>query len=1276
MLKRFLAYFKGDRKYFAIVFFILILIISVGLITPVQIENKKADWNSELSSKILEIESGMKSLFKQKESNLLSAKEIIKSELHQTLNTAEYEYGNLKSLVNQTEYDNYSIEIVAPNGKIIAWNHSLAVEQDEIFPFVYPINEVHFFNSPLITYLTIIDTVILHSDRFYLILSSPIEKKYTLQNKYYSKVSFSEELSEMFHTSVTVHYDPFAQSPKDGRMHSVILLNNQESKVGSINFFKPSLNIEVGELQETSARIQILLLVIGIMFLTIGMKSDFASIKKRSIKFFILVVYLAAIRIVLFWISFPSRYIDGPLVDPSYFSSTFAWGVVKSPIEFFITNIFLVIIGIKFFLYSIEYFREKDTNRFKILKYLSSPILVILSLYTMRGLAASIKSVVFDSTIRYFKEPDLIPSLPALLMNLNILVLTFASIFVIIAIILIAGKYLRIFNNKKPVFSLILFVIIVEALCLIFFLKHSEPLITIFMYSGFFALIFLLIANLLYRTKPVSLSIIYSSLIASLIAISMLNHFNLELERRSLKVIAYEVNRANKELLSYLVDETLRNSVQNNRLVSSFYKLNSNYDAEAFIAWSRSSLQRESLSSELVIFDRNFKSLGKFTVDFDEVVDYKQLLEKKSDFEITSAEFPITSHAGIGFAGVVPVEKENIVTGYIGVASKFSIENLGAAGFPDFLESNKAAMSSVVDLNLVKVFEFSDNKLIQAKGNIFPSKELREQIFNVKLSSYNDGWANLSFYDEDYIAFILRNTTDGIEKTTVVAVKEKEIAWSLYNFFKIFILHSIFILLLALIFIALRYLKLKYTFRTKLLIAFMLVSIIPIIALAAYNREVVKERTTSAIFNELSKRSEYLENHINAQKHKNPDRNFESVFTNASNELKIAFSVYENSEKEYSSRNEYYKNGLLPNKINPEAHYNLNYLSYRELLVKESIDKYVYDAYYRKIDFGDRSFILGVNDAFNKIELSYSPVEADVFLFGVYSFAVIIITLLSTLFANQISAPIRQLTRATNAVAQGDLSIQLQNKEKGELKELLDGFNAMTGELQKNQKDIAELERETAWKEMAKQVAHEIKNPLTPMKLSVQQLVASYNDRKAEFDEILKKLSQAILNQIENLSLIASEFSSFAKMPSLKLEKIDLVPIINDTINLFGDEEVEINFISEIENAVVESDNSQMRRMLINLVRNAIQAEANKINVKLSVEEKFSIIDISDNGIGISSENQNKIFETNFTTKEKGLGLGLKLIKRFLENTGGEISLISSSSDGTIFRLKIPVKSS
>jgi signal transduction histidine kinase len=1274
MKKKILSYFKGDRKYFAIVFFVFLLIVVVGLVTPVLLEKKKTNWETQLAEKITQVEEGIKVLLAEKESELISVKSQIKNDLQQTLFAEEYEYGKLISLINQKNFSSYSIEIVAPNGKIIAWNNISAIRQEEVFPFVYPVNEVYFFNSPLVTYLTIIDTMLLHGDRFYLLLSKPIEKQYSLQNKFYEEISFSEELSQKYNTLFTVYYDPFSQPSRDGRKHSVILLNSQNSKIGSVNFFKPSLSYEISEIQETATRIQIFLLVVGLFLLTFGLKSDFQSIRWKSVRLAILIVYLAALRLILYWSGFPSRFLNGPVVDPSYFSSTFAWGIVKTPIEFFITNILLVIIGLKFFQYILEYFKENDSGRLTLIKFISTPLIAILAFYTLRGFAASVKSVVFDSTIRYFKEPDLIPSLPALFMNLNILLLGVAIVFVVISFVLVIGKFIKLLKSEPSLTKFVSLFVLLQISCFIFFIRQPEPLVTPLMWIAFLSLIFLVILNLLFREKNLMINVIYSSLIASVIAISMLNYFNLELERRSLKVIAYEVNRANKELLSYLVEETLRNSLQNEKLVSSLYTLNSNYDSEAFIAWSRSSLQRESLSSELIIFDRNLKLNGRFNVGFDEEINYKKLLQVKNESGISITEIESDSENGISYAGIVPISNNNIIDGFIGVAAKFNVENLGATDFPDFLESNKAAIGSVIDLNLVKIFEFADNKLISAKGNVFPSKEQREHLMNVELSPDGDGWTNLSFYGEDYITYVLKTNWDASDKTTVVSIKEKEIAWSLYNFFKIFVVHSIFILVLVGLLIFFRVINIKYSFRTKLLGAFLLVSIIPIVALAIYNREVVRERTNSAIFNELSKRSEYLENHVNAQIQKHPERDFLTAFENAGKELGIAFTIYENSERIFSSKKEYFDNRLIPGKLKSEVHYHLNYLSYREALTKEYIDNYIYDAYYRKIDVSDRAFILGVNDAFNKIELFYSPVDADVFLFGIYSFAVIVITLLSTLFANQISSPIRQLTRATNAVAQGDLSVQLENKEKGELKELLDGFNSMTNELQKNQNDIAELERESAWKEMAKQVAHEIKNPLTPMKLSVQQILAAYNDKKTEFDEILKKLSQAILNQIDNLSLIASEFSSFAKMPSLKLEEFDLVSIVSDTVHLFGEDEAKIKFQSESISVIVESDNSQLRRMFINLIRNSIQARASIISIKITTVNGFAIVDISDNGKGISPENQNKIFDSNFTTKEKGLGLGLKLIKRFLENTNGEIKLISSSLDGTEFRIRIPIK--
>jgi len=252
------------------------------------------------------------------------------------------------------------------------------------------------------------------------------------------------------------------------------------------------------------------------------------------------------------------------------------------------------------------------------------------------------------------------------------------------------------------------------------------------------------------------------------------------------------------------------------------------------------------------------------------------------------------------------------------------------------------------------------------------------------------------------------------------------------------------------------------------------------------------------------------------------------------------------------------------------------------------------------------------------------------------------------------------------------MNVEIVNKEKGEIRDLVQSFNSMTRELQKNQIELAELERENAWKEMAKQVAHEIKNPLTPLKLSVQQLIATFRDKSDKFDSVFEKVTQTILAQIENLSSIATEFSRFAKMPSLKLEIADLIPVLKDTLNLFVDEKINIKLNSEVHFAETETDINQFRRMTINLIRNSIQAESTGINIHVKLIDNDFVFLFSDNGKGISAENKDKIFEPSFTTKEKGMGIGLKLIKRFLEGINGNIILLETSDKGTTFKITIP----
>ena len=1272
---KFLKTLGGDRKYFAIVFFILILIFLSGIFTPFLINSKRQNWDIELKSSLASMETYVNNKFNKKETELLSTLQWLKRNLAITLKSNTYEYRELIQLVNTEDKKQYSLEIAAPNGKLIAWNENPVIEQNEIFPLAYPFGETYFYSNGLKTYLTIVDTVQVQNDIFYVIVSYLIEKNYYLQNKYYTEVSFQKEISDKFLTQCTIDYNPFSPPERDGRVYSFPLLNNKNSKVGQVNIYKPSFNSTVTEIKNTSAKVQGLLVVLACFFIVLGFRKDFAGIKSRFFRLIISIISLSIIRVLFFIVGFPSLLMKGPFTNPAYFSSTFAWGIVKSPIEFFVTNLFLIVIALQMFKYIYRYSLEEKHNRFLILKILTTPFFAIIFYYLLRALSASIKSVIFDSTIRYFKEPTPIPNVNIMFMNLNVLMLGSAIILAMAGILILIGKYWRLLEKgENSNLKFVLFFLLIVTGGYFFFDYQPEPLITPLLVVLFISALCFLVYFSYFRSHNYAQNVIYSTIVASIITATMMNFFNLQLEKQSLKTVAFEIIRANKNLINYMIDETLRSTLRNNELVESYFRANINYNAEAFKVWAGSPMQRESMNSGIFLYDEEMNEMGKFSVGINASLTFPDsvLIKGSSEPQIFLIKNNSNGSDNI-YAGLVPVMRKGMVSGYVAAVVEFSIQNIGSRNFPDFLESNKTLLGSVIDVSLLKIFEFTNGKLTQLFGDIYPSREQMIPILNTKLTKFNEAWINFTIYNNNYIAYIIKLSDGGEEKLITVAVKDKQVTWDLFNFFKIFLVHSLIILILFLLMLFTKALRIQQTFRSRLLLAFLFVSVIPIALLAVYNREIVSTSSEKAIFEELNNRSDYLERHVTAQLTKHTGRDYVTAFKNAAKELDISFGVYENSNLLYSSRENLYKTGLFGNKLNPQAYFNLFYLNYREFLSKEHLDKFIFDAYYRKIRINNTPLILSVNDAFNKIRPAFATSDIDVILFGIYSFAVIIIIIVSMILANQISAPIRRLTKATEAVAQGDLNISLVNKETGEMKDLYDGFNSMTAELQNKQIELAELERETAWKEMAKQVAHEIKNPLTPIKLAIQQLVASYKEKRQDFDSILDRVTTTTLHQIDNLSQIASEFSNFAKMPSIKLTVFDMLPVIKDTLNLFVHERVKIKLNTKITLAKIEADVSQLRRMIINLVRNSIQANASEITVQLIQKDNNYLLIISDDGEGIKEEFKNKIFNMNFTTKEKGMGIGLKLAKRFLDGIGGKIELVSSNEKGTTFEISIPV---
>ncbi len=245
-----------------------------------------------------------------------------------------------------------------------------------------------------------------------------------------------------------------------------------------------------------------------------------------------------------------------------------------------------------------------------------------------------------------------------------------------------------------------------------------------------------------------------------------------------------------------------------------------------------------------------------------------------------------------------------------------------------------------------------------------------------------------------------------------------------------------------------------------------------------------------------------------------------------------------------------------------------------------------------------------------------------------------------------------------------------------EINMLLLAYNRMIEELERNATVLAQNERDLAWREMAKQVAHEIKNPLTPMRLSIQSFQRKFQPEDPNFNQKLNDFSESLIQQIDTMSAVASAFSDFASMPAQQNELLNVVEVVELTLDIF--QEDFIVFECAEKKIISKIDRTQLIRVVTNLVKNAIQAipenqETKMIFVSIESLKNEVIISIKDNGSGINPEHINNIFEPKFTTKSSGMGLGLGIIKNIIENYNGTITFDTKFGRGTIFTVTLPI---
>jgi len=601
-------------------------------------------------------------------------------------------------------------------------------------------------------------------------------------------------------------------------------------------------------------------------------------------------------------------------------------------------------------------------------------------------------------------------------------------------------------------------------------------------------------------------------------------------------------------------------------------------------------------------------------------------------------------------------------------------------GYPELL-LNQKEIETIINLNQYSFAKYKKNKLVNNSGDFVYTLSLFEQpIFNeTGFSIQNYDWNNHLLYQSDKNSVV------------IISSPQKTIFNYITTFSYLFLLCFIVILFFGIVLkINPFHWHIAYTdFSTKIQL-FIISSIFLSFILFGWgtsyyikkqhlekNKKNISEKVQSVLI-ELEHKLGGAKSLTQAQYEE-----MEYYLIKFSNVFYTDINLYDKRGMLLaSSRSEIFNTGLISEKMEPNAFRELHFNGKSSFIHQEKIGGLNYLSAYVPFRNENNEILAYMNLPYfakqNELENDLSSFYTA--LLNIYGLLFLISAIIAVFFANYISEPLRMIKDKISALQLGKSYEQIDWQSNDEIGSLVLEYNQKVLELERSAQLLIKSERESAWREMAKQVAHEIKNPLTPMKLSIQQLQRLANDNPDDLNDRIDRTAKTLIEQIETLTKIADEFSSFAKMPKADESTIAILPIIETTIDLFN-KTTNIKLTNNCtSNPTIVADKDQISRVFNNLIKNALQAipddRTGEIKITLQDKNEVVLISIKDNGTGIPEDKKDKIFVPNFTTKTTGMGLGLAIVKNIIEAINGSIRFETQENIGTTFFIELPISSS
>ncbi len=984
-----------------------------------------------------------------------------------------------------------------------------------------------------------------------------------------------------------------------------------------------------------------------------------AEIKKPSLIWWLITVgFIAVIRVFDTFFIYPTLF----NIPGFYFTPQLYFFFVFSSPANLVLNLFLVLLflwQLKSMIISLEQ-KVSYKNIYKIFVYLFLVISIIFSVAVL---------LMADQFLTAYDEK--ISGIYILFNFLGFLELLFVVLITLIIYFLFDINLIlfNLFKIKKVFFALT----IIISLLLLYFcnIENEIILLTSFLFVG------LCIISIIFDYKlNIYLYYLFVVLILSFSGAFIINVTKHELKDAKQKITASLLSRENDPYLEYLleklvlkikkdqfinsiINDSINNSDKNillkNYLVKKYFKgYFSIYNKQFTLCYYKQKLIIQP-GNQIVECDNYFAGMGGKILNNSPGFQIK-LLNNEQDYIYYLVKIPLQT------------TPDFLINLYIEFFSNFLPTDDNSA-------ANETLKSDNILLTKYSFARYDSGKLIYKNGDFMYPAELSYFPF-VKKDKF--------FLFDKYVHYVVKM---GFNKVLVVSRPKDTLSVWLLPFSELFLIFGLFLF----VFLAIKYGRkafklIQFSFRTRLQIVFFATIFTVFIVLSFISLYYFNENNNIRVYSYLREKTHSvqveLQQKINSFDNKRNINNdiIQDYLIKFSNVFFTDINLYNNYGRLVaSSRPDIFFNGTHNNLINPKAFEAIKMDHQLFFISKERLGNIIYYSAYAPLVLmnGGKAGIINLPYFARQTDIQQSYYQMLANLLNLLVITGILVIIIIMYLSRFLTKPLEFLQEKINLVGLEKKNEIIKWNKNDEIGRLISAYNQMVRKIERSTELIKFTEREKAWQEMAQQITHEIRNPLTPMKLNVQYLLKAYEQNDPEFNDKIKNITKILEKQIENLNQVAGMFSDFSKKGAGKIEKSDLISAINESISLFqksfkGDFVLKTSY----KKLWIIANHNDLVRVFNNLIKNSIQAMENTLVKKITIEisrgkpdNKFIEVRFSDSGKGISKQEEKKIFQPYFTTKSTGTGLGLAIVNNLIKEWGGEVTFISEINKGTTFIL-------